>query len=38
MQIINAMKSQQQVNGQQPPQGAAPGGIDLSALIAGMGR
>ena len=36
MQIINAMKAQQQVNGQQLPQGG--GGIDIASLIAGMGR
>lgn len=37
MQIINAMKSQQQVNGQQPASGA-PGGVDISAIINAMRR
>lgn len=36
MQIINAMKSQQQVNGAQPPQGSAPGGLDIAAIIRAM--
>lgn len=35
MQIINAMKSQQQVNGSQPPQ-AGPGGMDIMAIIKAM--
>lgn len=36
MQIINAMKANQQTNGQQPPQGA-PGGIDIAALLRSLG-
>ena len=33
MQIINAMKAQQAVNGAQPQPGAQPGGINLAALL-----
>lgn len=34
-QILNALKSQQQVNGQQPMQ--APGGVDIEALMKAQG-
>ncbi len=35
MQIINAMKSRQQVNGDQP-QASGPGGMDIMAIIKAM--
>lgn len=35
MQIINAMKSQQQVNGAQP-QAQGPGGMNIMAIIKAM--
>lgn len=35
MQIFNAIRSQQAVNGQQPPQNV-PGGIDIASIINAM--